>query len=113
MRRWWIAVVAPVALIAVVGLVLMTHPQRAEIDQARAVTLAGQFLQGAHGSGATLTDVAVEGVQPLTPLGGHPVWRVQIHGSVTEAGSTHVSDGSVMWLDVDMETGAVTVWPRG
>lgn len=44
---------------------------------------------------------------------GHSVWKVQISGDVTEAGKTSPSYTSYMWLYVDAETGAVTIFAQG
>jgi hypothetical protein len=82
------------------------------IDQAKATSLAQAFYDQSHGAGATLANVQVLSVVPGTDDRGHSVWKVNIVGEVTEAGAS-IAYASVMWLYVDAETGAVTVFAQG
>ena len=82
------------------------------IDQAQATSLALAFYDSSHGVGATLSNVRILSVEPGSDGRGHSVWKVNIEGSVTEAGSS-IAYGSAMWLFVDAESGAVTVFAQG
>jgi hypothetical protein len=88
-------------------------PGTGAIDRAAAESIARDFFAGAHGAGATVSNVRVLSVAASTSAAGGPVWRVNIDGDVTEAGQTTPSYGSAMWLRIDAQTGAVTIEAQG
>jgi hypothetical protein len=71
----------------------------------RAETVARDYFGTAHGLGATVADVHVEGSGPAIP----PFWSVTISGDVIEAGKTTPSYRSALILWVEPITGWVIV----
>lgn len=71
----------------------------------RATAIAGDYFVRAHGAGASVTNVQVEGAGPAIP----PFWSVTISGDVIEAGRTTPAYTSHMILWVEPVTGWVFV----
>ncbi len=71
----------------------------------RAETVARGYFATAHGEGATVANVQVEGSGPAIP----PIWSVTISGDVMEAGKTTPSYRSAMILWVEPIAGWVMV----
>lgn len=118
--RWPRLVAVVVALGIVVALVYLSPwigkgdglANGPAIDQAKATSLALAFYDSSHGSGATLDKVQVRSVDLGTDEHGRSVWKVNIVGEVTEAGSSFAY-ASGMALYVDAETGVITVFAQG
>jgi hypothetical protein len=75
----------------------------------RAETVARDYFVTAHGSGATVAGVQVEGSGPAVP----PFWSVTLSGDVIETGKTTPSYRSAMILWVEPITGWVIVTGAG
>ena len=62
----------------------------------RATTIARAYFAQAHGPGATVANVQIEGAGPAIP----PFWSVTISGHVIEAGSTTPAYQShvILWV---------------
>jgi hypothetical protein len=69
----------------------------------RAADVARAYFAGAHGAGATVSNVSVDSQTPAIP----PFWSVTIGGEVTEAGRTAPSYESHMILWIEPITGIV------
>ncbi len=82
-------------------------------DADRATAIARDFFDGAHGSGASVANVRILSVALGSDSAGHPAWKVNIGGDVTEVGASSASYSSYMWLDVDAGSGAVTLVAQG
>jgi hypothetical protein len=67
----------------------------------RADGAARDWFAGAHGSGATVSNVDVEGLAPAIP----PFWQLTISGDVTEAGQTTPAYRSTMHVFIEPWTG--------
>ncbi len=85
------------------------------IGHDRAVAIAEDFFTSAdaHGPGTMVSNVSITAADLASDAGGRAAWRINIHGDVTEAGRSTPSYTSHMWLYVDAETGAVTVFAQG
>ena len=110
------SIVLPVVVVAaviLVGWVAVRSTLDPVIGQDRAVAIAREFYasEDTHGAGTTTNNVSVQGVRRVV-ASGRSAWRVEISGDVTEAGSG-VTYQSYMLLDVDAETGAVTIFAQG
>jgi hypothetical protein len=113
--RAWLAagvVVGLVALVVVAFVLAMPAPSTPppKIDRDSAVTVARDFFGSAYGTSAKVTDVVVDDATLGTGASGRAAWRVTVHGSVVAGGGT-ASTGMV--LDVDAQTGAITVFAQG
>jgi hypothetical protein len=75
----------------------------------RATTIARDAFAVAHGPGATVANVQIEGSGPAIP----PFWSVTISGDVIEAGRTDPAYRSHMILWVEPITGSVFVGGSG
>lgn len=104
-------VLVAAAMVAWVAFGSLSHKDA--IDQAHATTLAREFFDGAHGSGAIVTNVQILSISLGNDVPSHSAWKVNISGNVTEVGRTSPSYTSYMWLWVDAESGAVTVFAQG
>ena len=71
----------------------------------RATAVARDYFGQAHGPGATVANVQIEGAGPVIP----PFWSVTISGDVIEAGRTTPVYQSHMILWVELITGWVFV----
>jgi hypothetical protein len=111
----YVALVA-VAIAAVGGWWLASRPTGATagatagVGHDRAVALARDFFASAdaHGAGTTVSNVSVTASDLASDAGGRAVWKINIHGDVTQAGMSAPSWTSHMSLYVDAESGAVT-----
>ena len=85
------------------------------IGHDRAVAIARDYFASAdaHGAGSTVSDVNVTAADLASDAGGRAAWKINIHGDVTNAGNSAPSGTSHMWLYVDADTGAVTVFAQG
>ncbi len=112
--RWIVAVLAVAAFFILFGWFVVRPTVAPTIGQDQAIEIAREFYTSAdaHGAAATTSNVTILGVD-RTIANGRSVWRVEITGDVTEAGRTSVTYMSAMLLDVDAETGAVTVFAQG
>ena len=112
-RRSSIAAALVIVAVILLGWFVVRPTVDPVIGQDRAVAIARAFYasEDTHGAGATTSNVDVTGVSRVV-AGGRWVWRVEIGGDVTEAGSGVIYQ-SYMLLDVDAETGAVTVFAQG
>jgi len=75
----------------------------------RATAIARDYFAQAHGPGALVANVQVEGAGPAIP----PFWSVTISGDVIEAGRTTPAYRSQMILWVESITGWVFVSGSG
>ena len=80
-------------------------------DAATAEGVARSFYATAHGTGATVDDVAIGRIDEST-IGGRDTWQVEIRGLVREPGMTS-GYMSAMILRIDAETGQVTIYAQG
>jgi hypothetical protein len=71
--------------------------------------VARAYFEGAHGDGATVTNVEVTGAIPLVP----PFWGVSIDGDVREPGPNGQGYRSAMLLCLEPITGWVLVCGSG
>ncbi len=78
----------------------------------QAMAIARAFYVAGHPADATLTEVVVGNPAAAATKSGRASWRVQVGGAVTEKGSG-ITYYSVMWLLIDVETGAVTIEAQG
>ena len=87
----------------------------AGIGHDRAAAIARDFFVSAdaHGAGTTVSNVKVTAADLGWDASGRAAWKINIHGDVTEAGTSTPAYTSHMWLYVDAETGAVTVFAQG
>ena len=115
-RSLGLAVLA-IVLIAVAAAVWIGQAAQpsghATIDEANATTLARDFFDGAHGTGATVANVQIMSIALGNDSAGHSVWKVNISGDVLEAGRSSPSYTSYMWLYVDATSGVVTIFSQG
>jgi hypothetical protein len=104
-----IAVIA-LALAIIGGWWITTRP----MGQDRAVAIARDYFTStdAHGAGSAVSDMAVT-VDGLYRVNGRDAWQIVVSGEITEAGDTHPTYFSAMWLLIDASTGAVTVTAQG
>lgn len=116
--RRWPRVAAVGALVIAIAVVvwLGASAQRSDdatIDLAAATAIARHFLEEAHGSGTTVANVEIMSISLGSDSAGRRAWKVNIGGDVIEAGRTSPAYSSYMWLDVDAESGAVTLVAQG
>lgn len=92
-----------------------SEPPPPEIDQVRAGQLAHDYFGSAdaHGEGSMVFDVKVSTPVLGTSKLGRPVWKVQVEGDVSDPGKTVPAYHSVMWLEVDAASGAITITAQG
>ena len=114
-RRRIAAAVAAVVLVVLGGWWLVVRPTIVPVGHDQAVAIARDFFASAdaHGAGTTVRNVSVTAADLDSDASGRAAWKINIHGDVTEAGSTTPAYTSHMWLYVDAETGAVTVFAQG
>lgn len=62
-----------------------------------------------QGAGTTTSNATIRTVD-RGDANGRPVWKIEISGVVTAAGETSPGYLSAMWLYVDAENGAVTIF---
>ena len=109
----WAAAVLLLATITVGAVAACEEPPAAVLrvpDAAAAEAAARTFYAGAHGAGASVSEVQVRRTTRST-IGGRDTWDVEIVGTVTEPAGT--AYGSAMILRIDATTGAVTVFAQG
>ena len=87
-----------------------TSPTR--IDQVTATRIATEFLVSGQGSGATVSNVKIDSIEPVVD-GGRPAWKVSISGEVTEAGRTSPSYTSHQMMYIYSDNGEVRVFAQG
>lgn len=94
----------------------IVQPTTPPIGQDRAAAIAREFFDsaGAHGPGTATSDVRIGTIFLGADAAGHRVWEVEISGSVTDTSrASPATYGSNMWLYIDAQTGAVTVYAQG
>jgi hypothetical protein len=79
------------------------------VGAVRAPMVARDYFAGAHGAGATVTNVEIHGSIPLIP----PFWGVSIQGDVREPQMTGPGYISAMLLCIEPITGWVIVCGAG
>jgi hypothetical protein len=101
-------------LAAPFGWWFVVRPFTAPIGHDQAVVLARDYISSpaTHGSGTTVSNVTVRSADLATDATGRPAWKVNVTGDVTEAANS-VTYVSAMWLYVDVQTGAITVFAAG
>jgi hypothetical protein len=100
-----------VALALAVGL-LAACTGATGLDEAAASRTATDYFASAHGSGTTVSNVRIDSIE-LGADAGHPAWKVNISGDVSEAGHISKAYTSHEWLYVSVDTGEVRVFAQG
>jgi hypothetical protein len=90
-----------IALVVLVGWLV--------IGAVRAPTVARDYFAAAHGSGATVTNVDIQGAIPLIP----PFWGVSVQGDIQEPQMGSQRYISAMLLCIEPITGWVLVCGAG
>ncbi len=92
-----------------------SEPPAPTIAQIRAGQLARDYFGSAdaHGEGSMVFDVQVSTPVLGTGKVGRPVWTVHVEGDVSDPGKTVPAYHSVMWLEIDAASGAITIVAQG
>ena len=115
MHRGSAPAVLAAVLLVVAGCSLFLPSTGVPIGRDRAIEIARDYFASAdaHGSGSTVSNVTITAADLTSDGTGRPAWKINIHGDVTEAGRNTPAYTSHMWLYVDAQTGAVTVFAQG
>jgi hypothetical protein len=110
--RVGLAIVLVVATGTAVVLLFTRPPSGPAVNRERAEQIAREYFTTIH-AGQRVLDVEITSADLRTDVQRRPVWQISIHGGVIEPGRSSPTYVSHMWLDVDAQTGSVTVAAQG